>query len=422
MHKKIILPNGLRLILAPMKESPSAAVFVVVGSGSKYEKKEIYGFSPFFGRMFFKGTKKRPNTLAISEALDRVGGQYNAFTSQEMTGYWAKVAADKWEIALDWVSDILLNSKFDTAEIEKEKGVIIEEINMYYDMPMRYVGNLWEQLLYGDQPAGWDILGTKEVVAKLNRAQFVDYLKTQYRTENTIICLSGKLPNIKIIEKKIGQYFGKINKGASNKKLAVIEKQNKPQAIVHFKKTDQTHLCLGVRAYDLNHPDRFALSVMSAILGGMMSSRLFISVREKKGLAYYVRTSAEKYTDSGYLVTQAGVTNDKVGEAIEAILVEYRKIRDQKVSPAEIQKAKDYLIGNTLLGLETADELASWLGTQEILQGKILNLKQVFDKIKAVSAIDLQRVAQDIFQPAKLNLALIGPFEKKERFEKLLKI
>ena len=422
MHKKIILPNGLRLILAPMKESPSAAVLVLVGTGSKYETKEINGLSHFLEHMFFKGTKKRPNTLAISEALDRVGGQYNAFTSQEMTGYWAKVAADKWEIALDWVSDILLNSKFDTAEIEKEKGVIIEEINMYYDMPMRYVGNLWEQLLYGDQPAGWDILGTKEVVAKLNRAQFVDYLKTQYRTENTIICLSGKLPNIKIIEKKIGQYFGKINKGASNKKLAVIEKQNKPQAIVHFKKTDQTHLCLGVRAYDLNHPDRFALSVMSAILGGMMSSRLFISVREKKGLAYYVRTSAEKYTDSGYLVTQAGVTNDKVGEAIEAILVEYRKIRDQKVSPAEIQKAKDYLIGNTLLGLETADELASWLGTQEILQGKILNLKQVFDKIKAVSAIDLQRVAQDIFQPAKLNLALIGPFEEKERFEKLLRI
>ena len=422
MHKKIILPNGLRLILAPMKESPSTAVLVLVGTGSKYETKEINGLSHFLEHMFFKGTKKRPNTLAISEALDRVGGQYNAFTSQEMTGYWAKVAADKWEIALDWVSDILLNSKFDAAEIEREKGVIIEEINMYYDMPMRYVGNLWEQLLYGDQPAGWNIAGTKEIVSKLNRAQFVDYLKNQYRTENIIVCLSGKLPNMKIIEKKIGQYFNKTNKGASNKKLAVIEKQDKPQSLVHFKKTDQTHLCLGVRAYDLNHPDRFALSVLSAILGGMMSSRLFISVREKKGLAYYVRTVAEKYTDSGYLVTQAGVTNDKTEEAIEAILVEYRKIRDQKINSAEIQKAKDYLMGNALLGLETADELASWLGTQEILQGKILNLKQVFDKIKAVDAAALARVARDIFQPAKLNLALIGPFKEKEKFDKLLKL
>jgi predicted Zn-dependent peptidase len=422
MHKKIILPNGLRLILAPMKESPSAAVLVLVGTGSKYETKEINGLSHFLEHMFFKGTKKRSNTLAVSEALDRVGGQYNAFTSQEMTGYWAKVAADKLDVALDWVSDILLNSKFDAAEIEREKGVIIEEINMYYDMPMRYVGNLWEQLLYGDQPAGWDIAGSKEIVASFSRAQFVNYLKNQYRTENTIICLSGKLPDMKVIEKKIGQYFGKINKGASNKKLAVFEKQEKPETLVHFKKTDQTHLCLGVRAYDLRHPDRFVLSVMAALLGGMMSSRLWISVREKKGLAYYVRTVAEKYTDSGYLVTQAGVANDKVEEAIEAILVEYRKIRDQKVTPGEIQKAKDYLIGHTLLGLETADELASWLGTQEVLQGKILSLKQVFDKIKAVDATALQRVARDIFQPAKLNLALIGPFKEKEKFEKLLKI
>jgi len=422
MHKKIILPNGLRLILAPMKESPSTAVLVLVGTGSKYEAKEISGLSHFLEHMFFKGTKKRPSPLAISEALDRVGGQYNAFTSQEMTGYWAKVASDKWEIALDWVSDILLNSKFEAAEIEKEKGVIIEEINMYYDMPMRYVGNLWEQLLYGDQPAGWDIAGTKETVAKFNRPQFVDYLKNQYRAENTIICLSGKLPSLNILEKKIGQYFNKINRGQGNKKLAVVEKQDKPQSLVHFKKTDQTHLCLGVRAYDLQHPDRFALSVLAIILGGMMSSRLFISVREKKGLAYYVRTVAEKYTDSGYLVTQAGVTNDKAEEAIEAILIEYRKIRDQKISQTEIQKAKDYLIGNTLLGLETADELASWFGTQEILQGKILNLKQVSDRIKAVSVADLQRVACDIFQPAKLNLALIGPFEEPAKFNKLLKI
>ena len=422
MYKKITLKNGLRIILAPMKESPSAAVLVLVGAGSKYETKEINGISHFLEHMFFKGTKKRPNTLAISEALDRVGGQYNAFTGKEMTGYWAKVASPKWELALDWVSDILLNSKFDATEIEREKGVIIEEINMYYDMPMRYVGSLWEELLYGDQPAGWDIAGTKEIVSKFSRPQFMDYLNNHYRAQNTIVCLAGKLPSANTIEKKINKYFGQISKGEKGHKLAVAEKQEKPQSLIHFKKTDQTHLCLGVRAYGLSNPDRYALSVMSALLGGMMSSRLFISVREKKGLAYYIKTLAEKYTDSGFLMTQAGVANDKVEEAIEAILVEYKKIRDQKVSLAEIQKAKDYLIGNTLLSLETADELGAWLGTQEVLQGEILNQSQLFAKIKAVDAKDLQRVARDIFKPEKLNLALIGPFREKENFEKLLKI
>jgi predicted Zn-dependent peptidase len=422
MFKKIILKNGLRLVLAPMKESPSTAVLVLFGTGSKYETKKINGISHFLEHMFFKGTKKRPSALAVSEALDRVGGQFNAFTGQEMTGYWAKVAADKWEVALDWVSDILLNSKFETAEIVKEKGVIIEEINMYYDMPMRHVSSLWEELLYGDQPAGWDIAGTKEIISKLSRPQFIEYLKKQYRTKNAIVCLAGKLPSEAIVKKKVAKYFSKLNKGQSRKKLAVIEKQNKPKSLIHFKKTDQTHLCLGVRAYDLNHPDRYALMILASMLGGMMSSRLFISVRERKGLAYYVRTNAESYTDSGYLVTQAGLNNEKVEEAVKAILKEYQLVRDKKISAAEIKKVKDNITGNLRLGMETSEEMASWLGIQELLRKEILTLKQVFDKIEAVRVADLQRVAKDIFQPAKLNLALIGPFKDKKKFEKLLKI
>lgn len=417
MHKKIILKNGLRLILAPRPASPSVAALVLVGVGSKYETKNISGLSHFLEHMFFKGTKKRPDTLAISEALDRVGGQYNAFTGQEMTGYWAKVAAPKWELALDWVSDILLNSKFDAAEIEREKGVICEEINMYYDTPTRYVGQLWEKLLYGDQPAGWDIAGDKKTVSGFCRSQFIDYLKNHYQAGNAVVCLAGKLPGRNIIEKKVSRHFGGIAVGSGGRKPAVVERQDAPRSLMYYKKTDQTHLCLGVRAYDLFHPDRFVLSVLAALLGGMMSSRLFIAVREKKGLAYYVRASAEKYTDSGYLVTQAGVANDKVGGAIAAILEEYRRIRDEKIAEGEICKAKDFLIGQTLLGLETADELAAWLGTQEILQGKILSQKRVFAEIKAVSVDDLQRVARDIFRPEKLNLALIGPFRDAAAFD-----
>jgi len=420
MFKKTILKNGLRLITAPMPQSQTVTVLVLFAAGSKYETKNISGLSHFLEHMFFKGTKKRPNTTAVAEVLDRVGGTYNAFTSKEYTGYWAKVDKSHLDLALDWVSDILLNSKFDAKEITKERGVIIEEINMYLDMPMRYVGELWEQLLYGDQPAGWDTAGTKETVSAVTRQQFLDYFKTHYRTENALVCLAGNLGET--AQEKVNKYFGQLAKGQESKKLTVKEKQSQPEVLVYHKDTDQTHLCLGVRAYDIFHQDRLPLLVLANILGGMMSSRLWISVREKKGLAYYVRASVENYTDSGYLVTQAGVANNRLEEAIKEILKEYKKIRDQKISPAEIQKSKDNIKGLMAISLETSDELASWLAGQEILKKEILTPEQVFAKIDAVTSSDLSRVARDIFQPAKLNLALIGPFKEKGKFEKLMKI
>ncbi|MDD2730797.1 MAG: pitrilysin family protein [Candidatus Portnoybacteria bacterium] len=422
MFKKITLPNGLRLLAVPKEGSESVTVLVLFGTGSKYETKNINGVSHFLEHMFFKGTEKRPDTQAVSEVLDRIGGAYNAFTGKETTGYWAKVAAENWEVAVDWVSDILLNSKFEAKEIEKEKGVIMEEINMYLDDPRSYVGEIWEDLLYGDQPAGWDTIGTKEVVAKLTRPQFIRYLGEHYRSRSAIICLAGKLPPEKELKRKIGRYFQAIKKGKGKDKLSVKEKQEKPKSLIRFKDTDQTHLCLGVRAYGLSHPDRYALTLLATMLGGMMSSRLWISVREKNGLAYYVRTSFEKYTDSGYLVTQAGVANNRAKEAISTILAEYRKIRDEKVKADEIKKAKDCLKGSTKLYLETSDHLAGWVGEQEILQDRVLTPAQVIAKIEAVTAEDLQRVARDIFRPEKINLALIGPFKEKEKFEGLLKI
>ncbi len=422
MFNKTILPNGLRLITVPQAGSESMTVLVLFKTGSKYETKNINGISHFLEHMFFKGTKKRPDTQAVSEVLDRVGGAYNAFTLKETTGYWAKVAAEHWEIAVDWVADILLNSKFDAQEIEREKGVIVEEINMYLDDPRSYVGEIWEDLLYGDQPAGWDTIGTKEVVTKLARPQFIKYLNEHYRSQSAVVCLAGKLPPENQFKQKIVRYFQTIKKGTGKNKLAVKEAQKKPRALLRFKATDQTHLCLGARAYSLAHPDRYVLTLLATILGGMMSSRLWISVRERRGLAYYIRTSYEKYTDSGYLVTQAGVANNRTEEAVSTILAEYRKIRDEKIKADEIRKAKDCLKGSMKLYLETSDRLAGWVGEQEILQGKILTLPQILAKIEAVTAGDLVRVARDIFQPKKLNLALIGPFKEKEKFEKILKI
>jgi predicted Zn-dependent peptidase len=420
MFKKLTLKNGLRLILAPMEESQTISVLVLFAAGSKYETKEINGLSHFLEHMFFKGTKKRPDTMAIAEVLDRVGGRYNAFTSREYTGYWAKVAGEHLDLALDWVADILLNSKFNEAEIEKERGVILEEINMYLDTPMAYVGELWEELLYGDQPAGWQIIGTKENISKMSRPQFLKYFNEQYLAKNAVVCLAGKFDNS--AAELVQKYFGELPAGEESGKAKVVEVQDKPEISVFEKASDQTHLCLGARGYDLFHPDRYALALLANILGGMMSSRLWIAVREKKGLAYYVRTSVESCTDSGYLVTQAGVAHGNADKAVEEILREYKRIKDEKISEEEICKAKDNIRGATRLNLETSDELAAWFGSQEILKKENLTPEDFFSKIEKVSAADLQRVAQDIFQPQKLNLALIGPFKEKGEFERILKI
>jgi len=422
MFHKATLKNGLRIITVPMSGTKTVTVLVLVGTGSKYETKEINGLSHFIEHMFFKGTKKRPNTLALAETLDRVGGQFNAFTDNEITGYWAKVSAQHLDLALDWVADIFLNSKLEPKEIAREKKVIIEEINRRLDMPAEYVGELWEKLLYGDQPAGWSIAGPKEVVAKLEKPQFFDYLAKQYVAANTIICLAGEKNKVQNAKSKIQKYFKNIKLGKLRQKPKVVEIQRQPQSLIHYKKTDQTHFCLGVRAYHLFHPDKYALGLLAIILGGNMSSRLWIAVRERQALAYSISTASQLYTDSGYLVTQAGVDNQRTEKAIQIILKEYKKIVQKKVSQPELQKAKDCLKGRALLEMESSDAQASFVGFQELLTKEILTSESKFAKIDAVTVEDIQRVAQDIFKPAKLNLALIGPFKEKKKFEQLLKL
>jgi predicted Zn-dependent peptidase len=325
------------------------------------------------------------------------------------------------DLALDWVSDILLNSKFEEKEMVKEKKVIIEEINMYLDMPMSYVHDLWERLLYGDQPAGWMIAGEKETVAKIKRKNILEYLKNHYLAKNIIACVAGNI-NPKITERKIKEYFRKIKTAIPKTKLKTIEKQGRPQSLALFKETDQTHFCLGVRGYDLFHPLRHAQGVLATILGGNMSSRLFISVREKASLCYYIRTSPENMTDTGYLVTQSGVDHKNVEKAISLILKEYKIFKNKKVEESELQKAKDYLKGNLILSLESSDAQAGFYAGQELLEGEILTVKERLREIDKVTAGDVQKVAKEIFNPQKLNLALIGPFKNKSKFGKLLKI
>jgi predicted Zn-dependent peptidase len=405
-----------------MKNTKTVTVLVLVGAGSNYETKDINGVSHFLEHMFFKGTKKRPNALAIAETLDRVGGQYNAFTGREYTGYWAKVDSRHLDLALDWVSDIFLNSKLESQEIERERGVITEEINMYLDTPIEHISDLWEELLYGNQPAGWSVIGKKEVIARIKRENFINYLKEHYLAKNTIVIVAGDADKIQSQKSKIKSYFTNIKAGKPQSKERTVEKQKKPQVLLHYKKTDQTHFYLGVRAYDVFDERKYALGILAVILGGNMSSRLWIAVREREGLAYYISTSADAYTDHGYLATHAGIDNNRVEKAIEIILKEYKKITQEKVSEAELKKAKDYIKGNTTLGLESSDAIATFVGAQEILTNKILTLEEKFAKIEAVTVDDIYKVARDIFQPKKLNLALIGPFKNKKKFDKLLKL
>lgn len=419
MFKKTTLKNGLRIITYPMENTQAVTLLILVGAGSKYEKKDINGISHLLEHMAFRGTKKRPRTLDIAKELDRVGGFYNAFTGKELMGYWIKVDSKHFDLACDVSSDMIFNSLFKEKEIEKEKKTIAEEINMYLDTPQSYVLDLWEKLLYGDQPAGWMIAGEKETVKKINRNQIIEYFKSQFGAKNAVISLAGNF-NEKEMIIKIKKFFRKFKKIKTLSKKPVIEKQKTPQILLQPKETDQTHLTLGVRAFNLFSPKRYPLAVLSNILGGIMSSRLFLEIREKRGMAYYIRTIPEDYTDTGYLVTHAGIDNKRVEEAIKIILKEYQKLKEKKVPKDELQKAKDNIKGHLLLSLETSDAWAVYLGTQEILRQKISTPEEECKKIDKVSQLDIMKVAKEIFKPEKLNLALISPFKDKEKFEEIL--
>lgn len=420
MYQKSKLKNGVRIITVPLKSTKTVTVLVMVGTGSKNENEKNRGISHFLEHMFFKGTKKRPTALDISKELDSAGGIYNAFTGKEYTGFWIKADNKHCDLALEIVSDMLLYSKFSEGEIQKERGTIIEELNMYMDNPIMFISSLFENLLYSNQPLGYDQLGSKKTISSVKRNDFLDYCKKYYVSDNVIIAVAGNFDRKKI-NSKIAKYFVFASERRVAKQSKTFDRQNKPEIFLKYKKTDQTHLCIGVRGYNLYHGDRHALDVLSVILGGNTSSRLFISVREKKGLAYYIETSSEKYKDVGYLATQTGVNNEKCAQAIRIILEEYKKTKMEKIGCEEIDKAKNYLRGRMMISLESSEAMASFAAIQEMNTGKILTPEEKLAKIDAVAAEDLQRVANDVFTDNKLNLALIGPFKNKKTFEKILK-
>lgn len=413
MFTKTTLPNGVRLITVPLRNTEAVTCLVLVGAGSAYESARTNGVAHFLEHMMFKGTERRPTALEISTLLDGIGSEYNAFTEKELTGYYVKAASEHLELALDMLSDSYRHSRFAAEEIEKERGVITEEINMYLDTPARHIGTLWEELLWGDTPTGRSIAGRKENIAHMQRADFMDYLSRHYTGPNTVVAVAGRAAPARV-RALVARYFGGIEKRRVSRREYVREAQTAPRFKLQPKETDQTHLMVGVRAFARTSPKRHALGVLATILGGGMSSRLFTEVRERRGLAYSVHTGNAHYADAGYLVTQAGIQKESAGEALRIILGEYRRIAAEGVPPEELAKAKNILEGHVLLGLETSDALAAFVGEQEVLDRRIRTPREVIAKVRAVTRAAVRNVAREVFRDERLNAVLLGPFAPNE--------
>jgi predicted Zn-dependent peptidase len=418
-YKKKILENGLRVITVHMPDNPTVTVLVMVEAGSEYETKEKNGISHFLEHMCFKGTHKRPTALDISKELDSIGAHYNAFTSDEYTGYYAKSAPKHVHKILDVVSDLYLNQTFDTNEMEKEKGVIIEEINMYKDLPHRHVQELFTKLLYGDQPAGWGIAGSRETVSGMVRDDFVEYRNKHYVPEATTVIIAGNFDDKKI-QKDIMATFGHLPQQKKIKKPKVTEAQSTPQVLVEEKKTDQSHLVLGVRGFPITSPHTSTMRVLNAVLGAGMSSRLFQKLREEMGVGYYVRSSYDALIDHGIFTVSVGSDIRRVEEVVQAVLVELNKLKTELVSGEELQKTKDYLIGTMFLGLESSDSLAEFYGYQEVLRQNLRTPQDIVKEIKSVTAEQIKALAKKVFIDKHLNLAIVGPVENKKKLENIL--
>lgn len=423
MAKKITLQNGLRIITHKVSGLKSLTCLILVGAGSRYEDKNINGISHFLEHMFFKGAMRYKNALEVSEKIDSIGGEFNAFTGKQYAGYFVKVASEKLEIAVDVLSDMLINSKFNEDDIDREREVIHEEYKMYQDTPSYQVGWDFERLIYGDQPMGYDQLGSPEFLKKVKRENLLTYHKKLYTADNTVISIVGDVDESKAV--KLCEKLFQFKDLKKSDDFAELKKNDSKEKIIIRKKyTKQGHLVIGFEGYSESSKDSMAMKVLSIILGGNMSSRMFLGVREKKGLAYHITTNTDDYTDTGLISTRAGIDTDRVEEAIKAMIFEYKDLRDQGLTEAELNKAKSCLKGKILLRLEDSEEFAHLLGKFELLYGDFKTPEAILAEIDKVTVDDINRITKEIFKQENIKCALIGPFEvdEKEKLENLLKI
>ena len=415
------LPNGLRVLTAPMEHAQSVSCFIMLAAGSRYETPDTSGIAHFAEHMFFKGTESRPTARDIGNEIDGIGGEFNAFTGKEYTGYYVRCAGEHRSIALDVLVDMLRHSTFDPEEIDREKGVIVEEMNMYFDTPRDYISGVYDALLYGDQPLGWDIIGRKETVRAATRDTFLGYIDHWYKPERMVVGVAGKIDGD--LQGELERLLGDLAPMETGAPAAAeVSRNGGARVKIHTKASDQAHLCLGVPSYPLVHPDRYALQLLSTVLGTGMSSRLFTEVRERRGLAYYIYAINHSYTDAGSLFSQAGVDIARVDEAVTTIVTELRKIAEEAVPAEELEKARNVAKGRFVLQTESPHGLVMFGLRREVLEGAATEPEDVLAGLDAVTAEDVQRVAQDVIGGNGLNFALIGPFEQDQqgRFEALL--
>ena len=417
MFQRETLDNGLRVLTADLPHAQSVAVLVMLAAGSRYETDEAQGIAHFSEHMFFKGTEKRPSAREIAGAIDAIGGEFNAFTGKEYTAYYVKCAAEHRDVALDVLVDMIRNARFEEEQIEREKGVIVEEMNMYFDTPRDFIGGVYETLLWGDQPLGRDIIGTKETIRAATRDTFTGYLDRWYKPSRMVLGVAGRIGD-GLVE-RAQELLGDLAAGETGEPEAVAPHTN-GRVVVHTKQSEQAHVILGVASLPLDHPDRYAVQLLATALGGGMSSRLFSEVRERRGLAYYVYGLNHSYTDAGTLYAQAGVDIGRIDNAVATIAAELRKIAAEPPPADELEKARNFAKGRFVLQLESPQGLMMFGLRREVLERRLPDPEEIVRGLDAVTSDDVARVAGELITSDRLRLAVIGPFDDPSRFEALL--
>jgi predicted Zn-dependent peptidase len=412
------LPSGLPLLTAPVESTAAVTVMVFAGAGSRYEIQKERGISHFLEHMFFKGGNKFKNTREVSAAIDGVGGDFNAFTGKEYAGYYVKVAAAEVELACDVISDMLLHASFPPEEIEKERGVIMEEERMYQDTPMYRAGWDFEEVLFGDHPLGWDTIGTEEVIRSVTQADFKKHRDELYTPKNLVVTFSGKINQAQARD-LTDRFFAPIS-GESSRRFTPFTNYGSKKVFLRTKNTEQAHLVLGVPGIGSQAKDHFVQKLLAIILGGNMSSRMFLNIREARGLCYYIATEVDSYLDAGSLSTRAGVDQSRLKEAISAIKDEYNTCADAGINEEELVRAKEYLKGKITLSLEDSEERAHFFGKQQLLYPHVRDITEYFAEVENVTKEQVDALAKRLLKNEELRLVVIGKEEDKDGLEKLL--
>jgi predicted Zn-dependent peptidase len=413
-HRVHVLSGGAKLVTASMPERLSSSIVVMVGGGSRLEDDRLAGVSHFIEHLFFKGTAKRPSSKEIADAIEGVGGFINASTDKELTAYWTRISSEHTDLGMDVLFDILSNSKLDPADIERERTVILEELKMYQDQPQDHVQNLFEELMWPGHPLGRDIAGTQESVSRLTRDDILEYADAHYRLPSVVIGAAGALDEERVMEfVRPRLTLPRDPNGAAP--VIAPGPLDGAHVMVRRQRTEQAHICLGVRAYSYVHPDRYAIDLFNTVLGEGMSSRLFLNIRERLGIAYDIHSFMQKHSDTGYVAVYLGVDPKKAVQAVNAVMVELRRFADEEVPQDELARAKEFTKGRLRLELETTNGVAFWLTYQELLLGQIRTIDEELALVDAVTAADIKRVAGEVLS-GPLQMAVIGPFASDSAF------